>query len=154
MADQPLELIERAMVAVRRSQTRRTLSLAAGVTSAGFDVLDVVEAAEQSGTPATVAAVAEALAVDQPRASKLVATAVQVGLVRRQADQTDGRRSFLVLTEEGRTAVAEISRFRRDVFAAAMRDWPESDRAEFARLLHRFVSALPARPSPTNDHAP
>ncbi|MFD4429251.1 MarR family transcriptional regulator, partial [Nocardia sp. NPDC058497] len=40
----------------------------------------------------TVSTVAAALAVDQPRASKLVAAAVTAGYLRRVADQSDGRR--------------------------------------------------------------
>ncbi|MGO4423365.1 hypothetical protein AB4Z54_32920, partial [Streptomyces sp. MCAF7] len=36
----------------------------------------------------------------------------------------------------------EVRRFRRSVFAEAMAEWPEADRAEFARLLTDFVGAL------------
>lgn len=136
--------VERAMVAIRRRQTRRALAKLAGEHGgrAAYDVLDVVEAAEQAGEPASVTSVAAALDVDQPRASKLVATAVAAGLVRRQADQADGRRALLVRTEEGRAASAEVHRFRQTAFAAAMSDWTEAERAEFARLLSRFVRSL------------
>ncbi|MGO4418609.1 MarR family transcriptional regulator, partial [Streptomyces sp. MCAF7] len=84
MADnrEPVDDIERAMVAIRRSQNRRSLARLAGeggadggdsprgaaAKGAAFDVLDAIEAAEQSGAPATVSGVAAALAVDQPRA--------------------------------------------------------------------------------------
>ncbi|MEU5644986.1 MarR family winged helix-turn-helix transcriptional regulator [Streptomyces milbemycinicus] len=158
MADnrEPVDDIERAMVAIRRSQSRRSLArLADGdgrgggdppkgsaAKGAAFDVLDAIEAAEQSGAPATVSGVAAALAVDQPRASKLVAGAVEAGLVRREADQADGRRALLVMTEAGRALTDEVRRFRRSVFAEAMAEWPEADRAEFARLLTDFVGAL------------
>ncbi|KAK1178188.1 MarR family winged helix-turn-helix transcriptional regulator [Streptomyces sp. NBS 14/10] len=155
MADnrEPVDDIERAMVAIRRSQSRRSLArLARGedqdsprgsaAKGAAFDVLDAIEAAEQSGAPATVSGVAAALAVDQPRASKLVAGAVEAGLVRREADQADGRRALLVMTEAGRALTDEVRRFRRSVFAEAMAEWPEADRAEFARLLTGFVGAL------------
>jgi hypothetical protein len=54
-------------------------------------VLDVVEAAERAGAVASVSSVAEGLHVDQPRASMLVALAVEVGLLRSEADQADGR---------------------------------------------------------------
>src|SRR5829696_8284699 len=89
------------MVTIRRSQTRRALTrLAEGrndtddtdvVGGSAVDVLDAIEAAEQAGTPATVSGVASALNVDQPRGSKLVAAAVEAGLVRREADQADVR---------------------------------------------------------------
>src|SRR4051812_45358427 len=140
------------MVAIRRSQTRRALNrLAPGretadragvVSSPAVDVLDAIEAAEQAGTPATVSGVAASLNVDQPRASKLVAAAVEAGLGRREADQADGRRAPLVRTERGSALFEEVHRHRRSVFAAAMSDWSDADRAAFARLLTSFVESL------------
>jgi DNA-binding MarR family transcriptional regulator len=147
--DEHVKAVEHAMVAIRRSQTRRALTrLAEGRDDAGVvggsavDVLDAIEAAEQAGTPATVSGVAAALNVDQPRASKLVAAAVEAGLVRREADQADGRRALLVRTERGNTLSEELHRFRRSIFATAMSDWTDTDRAAFARLLTRFVESL------------
>jgi DNA-binding MarR family transcriptional regulator len=147
--DEHVKAVERAMVTIRRSQTRRALTrLAEGrddtdvVGGSAVDVLDAIEAAEQAGTPATVSGVAAALNVDQPRASKLVAAAVQAGLVRREADQADGRRALLVRTEQGNTLSEELHRFRRSIFATAMSDWTDADRAAFARLLTRFVESL------------
>src|SRR4051794_5379766 len=90
--------IERAMVTIRRRQARRVIARQEGATSALFDVVDVVEAGER----VTVTDVAAVLGVAQPRASKLVAGAVDAGLVRREADQRDGRRAFLALTVAGR----------------------------------------------------
>jgi DNA-binding MarR family transcriptional regulator len=149
--DEDVKAVERAMVAIRRSQTRRALTrLAQGrddagradVSASAVDVLDAIEAAEQSGTPATVTRVAVILNVDQPRASKLVAGAVEAGLVRREADQADGRRAPLVRTDRGHAVFEEMHRFRRSIFAEAMSDWTEVERAAFARLLTRFVESL------------
>ena len=83
-----------------------------------------------------------ALNIDQPRASKLVAAAVAAGLVRREADQADGRRALLVRTPAVRRLSAQAHAFRRQVFGEAMAGWPAADRAEFARLLTRFVESL------------
>ena len=176
--DEHVKAVERAMVAIRRSQTRRALTRlaegrddtdAAGVVGgaagdelaarqapapagtpatrsggrgSAVDVLDAIEAAEQADTPATVSSVGAALNVDQPRASKLVAAAIQAGLVRREADQADGRRALLVRTERGTTLSQELHRFRRSIFATVMADWADADRAAFARLLTRFVGSL------------
>jgi DNA-binding MarR family transcriptional regulator len=147
--DEHVKAVERAMVAIRRSQSRRALTrLAEGRDDAGVvgnsavDVLDAIEAAEQAGIPATVSGVAATLNVDQPRASKLVAAAVEAGLVRREADQADGRRAPLVRTERGNALFEELHRFRRSIFATAMSDWTDADRAAFARLLTRFVESL------------
>ena len=138
--EQDVATVERAMVAIRRSQTRRTLARLANANTTGTEVLDVIEEAEETGAPATVTSVAAALSVDQPRASKLVAAAVEAGLVRREADQKDGRRALLVRTPEGQHVSAEIHAFRRQAIDAAMKDWPDDERAEFARLLTKFVA--------------
>ncbi len=148
-----IEAVERAMVAMRRSQSRRNLARLAAArhpadsadsAGTGLEVLDVIEAAEETGGAVTVTGVAAALNIDQPRASKLVAAAVTAGLVLRRADQADGRRALLVRTPAGRRMSAEIHSFRRQVFAEAMDGWPAADRAEFARLLTRFVESLGA----------
>ncbi|WP_326622080.1 MarR family winged helix-turn-helix transcriptional regulator [Streptomyces decoyicus] len=138
--------IERAMVALRRSAARRTLARRAERQAgapvpggAAFDVLDVVEAAEERGEPAGVREVADALRVDQPRASKLVAAAVQAGHLRREADQTDGRRTLLAVTPDGRELLETVHTFRRAMVARVTRDWPAADRAAFARLFTRFM---------------
>ncbi|MBA9001468.1 MarR family winged helix-turn-helix transcriptional regulator [Thermomonospora cellulosilytica] len=142
-----LAAIEQAMVAIRRGQRRGVLAELAGAGSAGravFDVLDVIEAAEAGGEAATVGTVAAALGVDQPRASRLVSAAVDAGLVRRVADQADGRRALLERTGEGRALTERVHEHRRRVFAAAMAGWTDAERAEFARLLGRFVAGLGA----------
>jgi len=158
-SDKHIETVERAMVAIRRSQNRRTLArLAAGhqgarpggrqgtatdsAAGASADVLDIIEEAEEADRRATVTSVAAALNIDQPRASKLVAAAVAAGLVRREADQADGRRALLVRTPAGRRLSEQAHAFRRQVFGEAMAGWPAADRAEFARLLTRFVESL------------
>jgi DNA-binding MarR family transcriptional regulator len=140
--------VEAAMVAIRRRQSRKTLAR----QSAGGDVpardlamvavLDVVEEAEHAGRAATVGSVATALDVDQPRASKLVAAAIDAGLLRREADQSDGRRALLRITAAGKAHLARTHRFRRQAFAEAMRDWSPAERRQFAELLTRFVAGL------------
>jgi DNA-binding MarR family transcriptional regulator len=137
--ERDIAAVERAMVAIRRSQTRRALARRANADTTGTEVLDVVEAAEEAGEPATVTSVASALDVDQPRASKLVAAAVEAGLVRREADQKDGRRALLVRTPAGQRVSAEIHAFRQQAIGAAMDGWPADERAEFARLLTKFT---------------
>jgi DNA-binding MarR family transcriptional regulator len=140
--------VEAAMVAIRRRQNRKTLAQqpAGGRLSprdvALMAVLDVVEEAQRAGQAATVGSVAAAIDVDQPRASKLVTGAIGVGLVRREADQSDGRRALLVLTAAGQEQLERTHRFRRHVFAEAMGDWSAAERHQFARLLTRFVAAL------------
>lgn len=135
----PVAAVEAAMIAIRRRQTRRTFAVEAGGPDPVQEVLDALEAAPE---PLGVNGVAAALGVDQPRASKLVAAAVGAALVRRQADQADGRRTNLVLTAAGQAQLEVVHNYRRERFAAAMDDWTEDERDTFAALLTRFVTAL------------
>ncbi|HEX2034157.1 MAG TPA: MarR family winged helix-turn-helix transcriptional regulator [Chloroflexota bacterium] len=137
------------MVRLRRSQTRRTLSRLAGgegvetAAAALFGMVDAVEEGpEWPGQEITVGVVAERLGSDPSRASRLVAAAIRAGYVSRVASQADGRRIRLELTEAGRALAARTHRFRQQIFARAMHDWPESERAAFARLLTRFSDSL------------
>lgn len=135
----PVHEVERAMIAIRRSQTRRVLSRQADADPNSVAVLDVIEECEQAGDDCTVASVRTALSVDQPRASRLVAKAVEDGLVRREADQHDGRRTLLRMTRSGKTTVARVHDVRRRRFAEAMAGWSARDQDTFAKLLSRFM---------------
>lgn len=136
----PVTAVESAMIAVRRRQTRRTFAVESGGPDPVQEVLDAIEAAAPDALG--VNGVAAALAVDQPRASKLVAAAVSAGLVRREADQRDGRRTNLVLTAAGREQLDVVHAYRRERFGAAMDDWTATERETFADLLTRFVTGL------------
>jgi DNA-binding MarR family transcriptional regulator len=148
-ADDPVDAVERAMVRIRRSQSRRALGRAAAARSgrsldpARFAVLDAVEeGSEHEGAELGVGAVAERLGIDPSRASRLVAEAVAAGLVERVASQADGRRIRLRLTGPGADLVGEVREGRRAMFARVMADWSEDERAEFARGITRFVDGL------------
>jgi hypothetical protein len=105
--DRHTEAVERAMVALRRSQSRRTLarlaarrhgSQADGPAAAAYDVLDVIEAGEEAGRAATVTSVAAVLNIDQPRASKLAAGPCWC------ARQQDGARRRRCMPSAGRSS--------------------------------------------------
>ncbi len=103
-------------------------------------VVDVVdEGPDDPGQEMSVGLVAARLGVDASRGSRVVAEAVKSGYVRRVASQADGRRIHLELTDAGRRVVEATRRTRQDHFAKAMSDWTPVERAEFARLLSRFV---------------
>jgi DNA-binding MarR family transcriptional regulator len=137
----PVAEVERAMSAIRRSQSRRALSRLAGEHDpALFEVTDAVAEHEESGHVCTVTSVAAALGVDQPRGSRLVARAINRDLVCRAGDPADGRISRLLLTAAGRAYLDEVRTFRHGFVARAMDDWTEPERVQFAHLLERFVA--------------
>ena len=51
--------------------------------------------------PLSVSELGDAVGVDQPRASRLVQQGVELGLVRREADPDDARRTRIALTDQG-----------------------------------------------------
>jgi DNA-binding MarR family transcriptional regulator len=146
-----LSQIERAMVRIRRSQTRRTIGrlmerqLGTRFNMAHSLVVDALdETREVPGNEPSVGMVAEHLGVDPSRGSRMVADAVRGGYVRRVASQADGRRMCLELTGAGRKLLKTTSSFRRRVFSKVMASWSESECAEFARLLTKFTEPLKA----------
>jgi len=138
----PVAAVEVAMVEVRRRQSRRAMARSAGADAADIAVQDVLDAVEAADGPLGVTGIADVLGVDQPRASKLVAAAVAAGVLRREADQADGRRSRLALTADGRARLAVVHEHRRARFDAAMDGWSAAEKATFADLLTRFVARL------------
>ncbi|GLZ76957.1 MarR family transcriptional regulator [Actinorhabdospora filicis] len=145
MSVNPAEQVARAMTGIRRSQRRRALlarNAPGDPAAAHFDVLDAIESAHEKGEHVGVREIALALDVDQPRASKLVSAAVEAGHVRREADQSDGRRTLLKHTETGREVIARATAAREAAMDRAMTGWSEAERAEFARLLTRFVAGF------------
>ena len=70
--------------------------------------------------PQGVAALAEAVAVTPPTASRLVDRLVKKGLVRRRTDRQDRRQVRIALTETGRHLVDAVSVRRRQEIAALL----------------------------------
>src|SRR5262249_61237881 len=106
------------------------------------EVLDVVEDNGDSGEQTTVTGLGHRLGIDQPRASRLAGQAIAAGLLRRVADQHDGRRSLLELTSGGRAYLKQVHQYRRRQFARAMSGWTDQERRTSAVLLTRFPTAL------------
>ncbi|GAA5145805.1 hypothetical protein GCM10025768_03540 [Microbacterium pseudoresistens] len=87
----------------------------------------------------SVSALAEAIGVDQPRASRLVQQGVERGWVRREADPDDARRTRIVLTDDGRRLFRSVRGERREALGAALEALTEAEQAELARLLTKLA---------------
>lgn len=90
----------------------------------------------------TIGMVAQDMAIDPSRASRIASDLIARGLVKREAAQEDGRKSVLTLTETGHATFLKI-RDRRwarmlDLFSA----WSEEEISQFSTLFSRYVDGV------------
>jgi DNA-binding MarR family transcriptional regulator len=90
---------------------------------------------------ATIGLVAEEMALDPSRASRIVAELVAQGYVLRAAAQDDGRKSVLALTALGRKAMADLRDAKWKLLLATFEGWSEDEITSFARLFGKYVEA-------------
>jgi len=97
-----------------------------------------VWSAEGPAQEVTVGLIAERLAIDPSRASRVVADVVERGYARRVASQLDARRICLELTPKGQRFVEAVRQNKLQIFARALGRWNERELVVFAALLDRF----------------
>jgi len=114
-----------------------------GMRGAAPARLRLLEALAAASHPLSVSEVGEAIGVDQPRASRLIQQSVDLGLVRREADPDDARRTRVALTDEGTRLVRGFRGQRREQLSAALAGFTPDERAELARLLAKLAAAWP-----------
>jgi len=107
--------------------------------------LRLLEALTLAAEPLSVSELAERIGVDQPRASRLVQQCADAGLVRREADPDDARRTRIVLTDDGRAVASGFRGERLETVRSALAGFSDAEAAELARLLTRFAEACPQR---------
>ncbi|MET0812402.1 MAG: MarR family winged helix-turn-helix transcriptional regulator [Microbacterium sp.] len=105
--------------------------------------LRLLEALAAASTPLSVSEIADVIGVDQPRASRLVQQGVELGLVQREADPDDARRTRVALTEQGAMIARRFRGERRDAVATALEGFTDAEAAELARLLTKLSEAWP-----------
>ena len=93
---------------------------------------------------ASISELADAIGVDQPRASRLVSDAAARGLVERTPDPADARRIVVQLSASGREFLASMKDSRRSAVTSALDGFTDEETATFAALLSRFVAGWPA----------
>ena len=100
--------------------------------------------------PLRQGALADLVHADPSTISRHVAALVERGLVRRVADESDGRASRLVVTDAGSTALLALRREREAHLARVTADWSAEDLAAFSalfgRLLDDIATSLPGVP--------
>jgi DNA-binding MarR family transcriptional regulator len=78
------------------------------------------------------------IGLDKSTVSRQVSSLVDLGLVDRAADPVDGRAQVLTPSAEGAAHLARVRDVRRARWESDLSDWPASDVATLAELLHRL----------------
>jgi DNA-binding MarR family transcriptional regulator len=78
------------------------------------------------------------IGLDKSTVSRQVSSLVDLGLVDRAADPVDGRAQVLTPSAEGAARLARVRDVRRARWESDLSDWPASDVATLAELLHRL----------------
>lgn len=94
--------------------------------------------------PLRQTALAELVHADPSTVSRHVAALVEQGLVRRVADETDGRASRLVVTDAGRESLEGLRREREAHLERVTAGWDVDDLATLTTLFGRLVDDLAA----------
>jgi DNA-binding MarR family transcriptional regulator len=95
--------------------------------------------------PADIAALAAALGVDPSTAGRQVAVMQDRGLVGRQPDQADRRRSIITPTAEGRRRLAATRDRRRAETGMLLDGWTGADLDTLAEMFTRYNEAVARR---------
>ena len=137
--DELLESIGTAFSRLRRRTSSVPIDAPVAPTDVRRDLLLAI--VEESDGMLSVNAVAAAMGMERTAVSRLAASCVRDGLVKRVASQTDGRSITLRLTSRGREVLANSRQQQRRAFEYITKDWDDDERLEFARLLHKYVAA-------------
>lgn len=138
--------IDAVMGRMRRAMAKREFGrailerLKVPLEVAHMDVIGIVAGMHDDvgNDEITVGYVADKLAVDPSRASRVVAEVVDRGFAKRVASQADARRICLALTPKGRALVEKFRETKWRVFAGALGEWKEEELIAFAGYLDRF----------------
>jgi DNA-binding MarR family transcriptional regulator len=105
--------------------------------------------------PLRQSALADLVHADPSTVSRHVAALVEQGLVRRVADESDGRASRLVVTDAGHAALDELRTERESHLQRATAGWSATDLATLTDLFGRLIDDLTASlPGVAGDCAP
>lgn len=122
------------------------MELGAGLEATQFHALSAILRIQGGyGRPpqeATVGLLAEELALDPSRASRIAADLVERGLLARAVSQEDGRRSVLVPTKSAGALMDGFLRVKWQRTMKLFASWSEDDIVTFARLFGRYTEGM------------
>lgn len=109
---------------------------------AQFDVLAAIDGASvefgKAGDETMVGTVAERLAIDPSRASRMVADMVTAGYARREVSQADARRTVIALTPAGRAITEAVRAYKWLLLGDFLGTWAPEELDSFVSQLEHF----------------
>lgn len=134
------EIAEALGILLRRTtRTQLHKQLTEGMGEAVDELTYPVLSALARTGPRSAADLAPDAGVDRSGVTRRASRLEAAGLVRREADPADRRAQLLVLTEQGRRAVAELRERLAAHIMASLSSWPPGEAEAFARQLRRFT---------------
>lgn len=121
----------------------RRYSMYARVDRAGYLAMRTLDALG----PVSANGLARALRLDASTVTRQITVLERQGYVDRCANPADGRSSTIVLTDEGRRAMHQVQRERREQISRLVSDWDEDGQASLGQSLSRLNAALVNRVS-------
>ena len=103
--------------------------------------------------PLRQSALAELVHADPSTVSRHVTLLVERGLVRRVADESDGRASNLVLTDAGLAQLDHLRDERAAYLRSVVADWTDEELGTFTALFERLLDGVAAT-LPTDSLSP
>ncbi|GAA3854387.1 MarR family winged helix-turn-helix transcriptional regulator [Celeribacter arenosi] len=96
----------------------------------------------------TIGMVADLMAVDPSRASRIVSGLVERGFVERRVVQEDARKSILVMTPKSHKFLGDFTAQKWRILSGVFEGWDEEELRIFSSLFIRYVTALSAQVTP------
>jgi len=93
---------------------------------------------EASAQP-TIGLIAEEMALDPSRASRIVADLVRLGCVQRGAAQDDGRKSVIKVTDAGLKCLYAMRDAKWEMLLSVFSSWPQDELQSLAEGLTRYL---------------
>jgi DNA-binding MarR family transcriptional regulator len=115
------------------------LGLDLGLSRGGFNVLQVVDGADQPLTPSQIA---ERVLVRSPTVTGVVDTLVRRNYVERRPDPNDRRRVLVAITDEGRKAIEASNQLVFKADAELIAGLSEPERERLIRLLGKLQAHI------------
>jgi DNA-binding MarR family transcriptional regulator len=116
--------------------------LAEGFTASPMQcgVMRVIDHLQQKGYRATLSSISKAMLIPPPTLVPIIDALERDGLLRRQTDPADRRRTLLLLEPPSQAVLAQIHKMaQEDIFAVYVRQKGLAKAQQLSQLLHEFA---------------